>query len=49
MGNDEDLALTIAEELLDIIPDADSEVTDDVYNKMLAKATELDSIKDRLR
>lgn len=44
-----DQALRIAEELLDIIPDTDSEVTDEVYDKMLEKATELDSIKDQLQ
>ena len=41
--------MDVAEELLDIIPDNDSDVTDDVYNAMLTKAKELDSLKDRLQ
>ena len=44
-----DQALRIAEELLNIIPDTDSEVTDAIYDKMLEKATELDAIKDQLQ
>ena len=49
MGSVEDAVLDVAEELLDIIPDNDSDVTDDVYNAMLTKAKELDSLKDRLQ
>lgn len=45
---EEENALAIAEELLNIIPDSDSDVTDDVYEKIRDKAMELDSVKDRL-
>lgn len=48
IGGSEDTALTIAEELFDIIPDDDSDVTNDVCAKMLEKANKLDAIKDRL-
>ena len=44
-----DQALRIAEDLLNIIPNTDSEVTDEIYDEMLKKATELDSIKDQLQ